>query len=128
MANECSGAVRLVFGVLVLVLESMSKPSIGLFIAATIVASVGLTLLLMTSLGFMRTVYAANEPPARARCGLANGAMHTGPAPRSRTRRVSPGFWIGRRAFWFLPLYSRWRVAPCASRQTSYRRRKRAGS
>ncbi|KAI9761121.1 MAG: hypothetical protein M1840_002018 [Geoglossum simile] len=48
--------IRLAFGILVVAMEGHGKPSLGLFITASILASVGLTLLLMASLGFLRTV------------------------------------------------------------------------
>jgi hypothetical protein len=38
-------------------MEGQKKPSIGIFIAVSILASVGVTLLLMASMGFLRTVY-----------------------------------------------------------------------
>ena len=51
-------------------MEQQGKPSIGLIITASILASVGVTLLLMATMGFLRTVYEDILPTWV--CGVAN--------------------------------------------------------
>ncbi|KAI9869127.1 MAG: hypothetical protein M1813_002951 [Trichoglossum hirsutum] len=47
---------RIIYGILEIVLDERKRPSVGLIIAISILASVGLTFLLLATMGFLKTV------------------------------------------------------------------------